>query len=77
MNAAEEAEYVAIIEGKREPDPEGYKAGYAAHAADVPFGDGPRPIASVYALSWRFGWNDRALGKQPSVLNLGVASSSD
>lgn len=76
MDAAEEAEYVAIIEGKREPDAAGYRAGYAAHAADIEFGHGPRPIASVYALSWRFGWNDRALGREPSALNLDVASPS-
>ncbi len=57
----EDALYVAIIHGIEPPLPEPYQAGQAARSADAPFHAGPQPFQTVAALSWRIGWNDRAL----------------
>lgn len=43
--------------------------GFEAHAAGVPFGPSPYPEASIEALKWRFGWNDRALGSEAALLH--------
>jgi hypothetical protein len=56
--------YFRIIDGG-DPDPDAYKAGWDAHEAGKPFGEGPRPFHTIKALSWRIGWNDRAIGKRP------------
>lgn len=61
MSAEETKLYEAIINGAEPPDPVWRKAGRDAHEAGAGFGEGPRPFHSVAALSWRFGWNERAL----------------
>lgn len=64
MDTAELARYIGILAGNHGSDPGYYLAGWNAHEAGKPFGDGPRPLHCVAALSWRIGWNDRALGKK-------------
>ncbi|MGI4793758.1 MAG: hypothetical protein ACRYG8_06655 [Janthinobacterium lividum] len=53
--------FLQICRNERPPLPEQYQAGRAARDADLGFHEGPRPIESIEALSWRLGWNDRAL----------------
>ena len=60
----QEAVYVAIIEGRQGPDQEHYQNGHADHAEGKQFHEGPRPMNSIEALSWRMGWNDAALGRR-------------
>jgi len=57
--------YEAIIDGKLKPDPTTYQAGWDAHAAGKQFHEGPKPHHCVEGLSWRIGWNDRALAELP------------
>lgn len=61
MTPAEEAAYHAIIKGAQKPDPIAYTAGWDAHARGEPFGRPGVNHFTVEALSWRFGWNERAL----------------
>lgn len=61
MDHAETAQYEAILHGTAAPDPDAYKAGWAARDADAPFHACPQPHHSVAGLSWRLGWNDRAI----------------
>lgn len=56
-----EATYLAILNRTQEPDPISYKAGRDAHARGEPFGRPDVNHFTVEALSWRLGWNDRAL----------------
>lgn len=56
-----EATYLAILNRTQEPDPISYKAGWDAHARGEPFGRTDVNHFTVEALSWRLGWNDRAL----------------
>lgn len=58
--ADEAAAFLAICREEREPDPEHYAAGRAAWGVKQ-FHEGPRPLSSIKALSWRIGWNSRAL----------------
>jgi len=58
---AEDAAYLAIINRAQEPDPIAYKAGWDAHARGEPFGRPDVYHFTVEALSWRLGWNARAL----------------
>lgn len=57
----EEATYLAIIERRLRPYAACYKTGADAHAAGKAFHEGPQPFFTAKALSWRMGWNDRAL----------------
>jgi hypothetical protein len=57
----EEATYLAIIELRLRPNMTFYKAGADAHAAGKKFHEGPKPFFTASAISWRMGWNDRAL----------------
>lgn len=52
---------LGIIHGAIAPIDIYYAEGYADHAAGVPFGPCKYPQSSPAALSWRIGWNDRAL----------------
>lgn len=61
MNVEENLRYEDILLGAQPPEPESYAEGRAARDADKAFHEGPRPTHSVKALSWRLGWNDRAL----------------
>lgn len=61
MTAAEERIYVDIIDGRQKPEPVAYQAGKHAHAAGKQFHEGPKPFFRVESISWRMGWNDRAL----------------
>lgn len=61
MTPADEAVYLAIINRTQKPDPTAYKAGWDAHARGEPFGRPDVEHFTVAALSWRIGWNDRAL----------------
>ena len=56
--------FLAICRYEREPDPAAKLAGREAHAAGKGFHEGPKPHRTVEALSWRIGWNERAL-EQP------------
>jgi hypothetical protein len=66
VTAAEEAKFSDILSGLSKPIPEFYKAGRDAHAVGKAFHEGPRPLGSAEALSWRFGWNDSSLAKMRS-----------
>lgn len=57
----EETTYLAIIHGRLRPDKASYKAGVGAHTAGKGFHEGPQPFFTAKAISWRIGWNDRAL----------------
>ena len=57
----ESERFLAICRKQTEPDAAAYKRGHDDHAAGKGFHEGPRPLSSVEALSWRIGWNDRAL----------------
>lgn len=59
--ATEDDEFLAICRFEREPDPEACQAGRDAWDAGTGFHEGPQPFESVKALSWRIGWNERAL----------------
>ena len=64
MTAEDQAQarfFLAICEGHRPPDAHPYEAGWDAHVAGEAFHAGPRPLDGVEGLSWRLGWNDRAL----------------
>jgi hypothetical protein len=61
ITPAEDAVYLAIINRTQEPDPTSYQAGWNAHARGEPFGRPGVNHHTVAALSWRIGWNDRAL----------------
>jgi hypothetical protein len=52
-----------IIYGRRLPMESAYLAGRRAHSAGEPFSNWPPPFGGPEALSWRFGWNDHALGR--------------
>lgn len=54
-------EVFAIIEGRRKPDLDAWNAGWRDHKRGLGFHQGPRPRDTVIALSWRIGWNSRAL----------------
>jgi hypothetical protein len=56
--------FLAICRGERQPDPVWRLAGQEAHVAGLAFHEGPRPFESIEALSWRIGWNERALEQQ-------------
>lgn len=60
-DAEDDAAFLAICRHERKPDPVPYAAGWDAHAAGRGFHEGPKPPHTVEALSWRIGWNDRAL----------------
>ena len=60
MSDEDEELYLAIIEGRAQPDPALLQAGIDAHAAGMGFGEGPRPFHAIPALCWRIGWNQRA-----------------
>lgn len=53
--------YKAILHERIKPHAAAYKAGADARDAGRGFHEGPRPDGTVQALSWRIGWNDRAL----------------
>ena len=57
----EDAAFLAICGGERDPDAVSYQAGWDGHAAGKGFHEWPPPFHSVKALSWRLGWNQRAL----------------
>jgi hypothetical protein len=59
-SAAEDVAETDIIYGFVAPDPLAYKLGWGAHAAGKGFHEGPKQ-PRAYALSWRIGWNNRAL----------------
>jgi hypothetical protein len=62
----EEATYLAIIHGQLPPNKAFYKAGVEAHTAGKEFHEGPQPFFTAKAISWRIGWNDRALMRMAS-----------
>ncbi len=64
QTAEEARRFEAIIYEAEPPDPEWHKAGREAHEKGAAFHEGPRPIESVAALSWRLGWNQRALERR-------------
>lgn len=55
--------FLKTIHGEQAPDPTHYRTGWDAHAAGTPFSEGPRPLETFEAISWRLGWNDRALAQ--------------
>lgn len=57
----EEACYLAILERRLPLHKAFCKAGADAHAAGKEFHEGPQPFFTAKGLSWRMGWNDRAL----------------
>jgi hypothetical protein len=57
----EEAVYSGIIHSVHPPNKEAYTEGYQAHSDGIPFHMGKYEFFSVKGLSWRIGWNDRAL----------------
>lgn len=57
----EDDRFLAICRGREEPEPVAFQAGHDAHAAGLAFHEYPYPFDSVAALSWRIGWNQRAL----------------
>ena len=61
MTPEEDRVYQDIIAGTREPDPVHSQAGRAAHEAGRQFHECLHLMFSVAGLSWRFGWNERAL----------------
>ena len=62
MTHEEEARFFAIIYGEQAPDPEAHARGRRARGQGNGFRQCPyRPLLTVLALSWRIGWNDRAL----------------
>jgi len=61
----QETTFADIVHGRQKPDPTAYRAGWDAHQAGKHFHEGPQPFDSVEALSWRIGWNDRALAERP------------
>lgn len=52
-----------IILGAIAPDADAYSFGYKDWIANKGFHECPYPQASANALSWRIGWNGRALKK--------------
>lgn len=52
---------IAIIHGEVEPDRICYDAGRLAHRSGAGFHECPYSQETYQALSWRIGWNDRAL----------------
>lgn len=58
---AEEGLYSAIIYEIVPPLPDPYLEGWAAHKEGKKFHEHPYSQGSPRALSWRIGWNDRAL----------------
>lgn len=52
---------LAIIYGRVPANVDAYQRGWDAHFAGVPWHEMPQPHSSVESLSWRMGWNDRAL----------------
>jgi hypothetical protein len=57
----EDERFLALCRGDEKPDAAAFQAGHDAHAADVPFHECPYPFDWFVALSWRLGWNERAL----------------
>ena len=57
----EDAAFLAICRNERDPDAASYLTGWNDHAAGKQFHEGPQPFHTVKALSWRIGWNQRAL----------------
>lgn len=57
----DEAIFSGILKQILPPNKEAYDEGYQAHADGIPYGLGKYPLASSKGLSWRIGWNDRAL----------------
>jgi hypothetical protein len=53
--------FIAIVEQREEPDLGAYLCGWYDRASDRPFGPGRFPFGTIEGLSWRIGWNDRAL----------------
>lgn len=51
----------AIIYGEAQPDHVAYDEGYQAHRGGKGFHECPYSQETYQALSWRIGWNDRAL----------------
>lgn len=60
---AEADAFMAICRKERGPDMIPYRAGYEAHADGLQFHECPHDFQSVAGLSWRIGWNDRALAQ--------------
>ena len=61
----EDKAFLAICRGEQEPDAASRQAGRDDHAAGLQFHEGPQPFDTVKALSWRIGWNERALAQRP------------
>ena len=57
----EDTMFLGICRGHLLPKPEFYNEGYRAHADGLGFHECPYEQHLVSALSWRIGWNDRAL----------------
>lgn len=57
----EDDRFLAICRGEEGPDLVHYQAGWDAHADGLAFHVCPYDFDTVEALSWRIGWNDRAL----------------
>jgi hypothetical protein len=57
----EDERFLAICQGREEPEPGAFQAGQDAHGAGLAFHEYPGLFDSVAALSWRIGWNQRAL----------------
>jgi hypothetical protein len=62
---ADDAIYVAIIHGKLPAISIFYEEGRRAHEAGLAFHESPYKCFSCEGLSWRLGWNDRALEQRP------------
>jgi ribosome modulation factor len=60
----EDDRFMAICQGHEAPEPAAFQAGHDAHAAGLSFHECPyQPSHSVASLSWRIGWNHRALSQ--------------
>jgi hypothetical protein len=59
----ESAAFLAICQGDAPPDAAAYAQGWDAHEQGRAFHEYPYPFDTVLGLSWRLGWNERALWK--------------